>query len=146
MAPSEATQQANRAEMDPRRLVVVAYLVFGVIITMFLGRMIVVAGSRLGINGLESELLPSIDAATLVGFLITLGIGIYTWVTPKIRSLSLEVASELMRVTWPTWDDVRVSTLAVVAASVIASLLLFGMDTLSYKLMVEWLPGLWGAL
>ena len=38
------------------------------------------------------------------------------------------------------------STIAVVVASLVAAVLLFGMDTLSYKLMVDWLPALWGKL
>ena len=40
MSVTEASQQANRAEMDPRRLVVVSYLVFGLIMTLFLGRLV----------------------------------------------------------------------------------------------------------
>ena len=35
--------------------------------------------------------------------------------------------------------------LAVVVASLVAAVLLFGMDTLSYQLMVKWLPMLWSA-
>ena len=65
---------------------------------------------------------------------------------PKVKQLSLEVATELMRVTWPSSDDVRVSTIAVVVASLVAALILFGMDTLSYNLMVKWLPAVWGKL
>ena len=34
MSVTEASEQANRAEMDPRRLVVVSYLVFGLILTL----------------------------------------------------------------------------------------------------------------
>ena len=51
-----------------------------------------------------------------------------------------------MKVTWPTWAETRVSTLAVVVASLVAAVLLFGIDTLAYKLMVEWLPAVWGKL
>ena len=65
--------------------------------------------------------------------------------SPRWR-LSLEVANELMRVTWPSWEETRVSTFAVVVASVVAALVLFGIDTLSYKLMVDWLPTVWGKL
>jgi preprotein translocase subunit SecE len=65
---------------------------------------------------------------------------------PKTKGLALEVANELMRVTWPSWEETRVSTLAVVVASVIAAAVLFGIDSLSYKLMVDWLPALWGKL
>lgn len=38
------------------------------------------------------------------------------------------------------------STIAVVVASLVAAVLLFGMDSLSLALMVDWLPLLWGKL
>ena len=44
------------------------------------------------------------------------------------------------------WEETKVSTVAVVVASVVAGLILFCIDTMSYKLMVEWLPALWGKL
>ena len=53
------------------------------------------------------------------------------------------IATELMRVTWPSWEETRVSTFAVVIASVVAAVILFGIDTFSYKVMVDWLPALW---
>jgi preprotein translocase subunit SecE len=65
---------------------------------------------------------------------------------PKSHQVSMEVASELMRVTWPSWEETRVSTFAVVAASIIAGVLLFFIDSFSYKLMVDWLPHMWGKL
>jgi preprotein translocase subunit SecE len=146
MSATEASQQANRAEMDPRRLVVVSYLVFGIILTLFLGRMIELLLSRMGVGNAEILAGAGIKLADLLGFGITAGLAAYTWTNPKVKALSLEVATELMRVTWPSWEDVRVSTLAVVVASLVAAVILFGMDTLSYKLMVEWLPKLWGSL
>jgi preprotein translocase subunit SecE len=51
-----------------------------------------------------------------------------------------------MRVTWPSWEETKVSTIAVVVASLVAGVVLFCIDSLSYKLMVEWLPALWGKL
>ena len=38
------------------------------------------------------------------------------------------------------------STWAVVIASLVAGVLLFGIDTMAYKLMVQWLPALLGRL
>jgi preprotein translocase subunit SecE len=35
---------------------------------------------------------------------------------------------------------------AVVVASLVAAGVLFGIDTLAYKMMVDWLPTLWGKL
>ena len=144
MSASEASQQANRAEMDPRRLVVISYLLFGVVLTMFLGRLVGLLFARVGIG--DGEILPDIHLSVIVGFLMTAGLAAYSWTNPRIKALSMEVATELMRVTWPSWEDVRVSTLAVVVASLVAAVILFGMDTLSYNLMVKWLPALWGSL
>ena len=143
MSVTEASQQANRAEMDPRRLVVVSYLVFGIILTLFLGRLIEMLMGQVNITNTEILAGTGIKLADLLGFVITAGLAGYAWTNPKVKTLSLEVATELMRVTWPSWEDVRVSTIAVVVASLIAALILFGMDTLSYNLMVKWLPAAW---
>jgi preprotein translocase subunit SecE len=146
MSASEASQQANRAEMDPRRLVVVSYLVFGAVLTLFFGRLVELAFAQLAISNGEVLAGTGIKAADLVGFALAAGLGVYAWTNPKVKGLSLEVATELMRVTWPSWEDVRVSTFAVVVASLVAAVVLFGMDTLSYKVMVEWLPAILGGM
>lgn len=146
MSVTEASQQANRAEMDPRRLVVVSYLVFGLILTLFLGRLIEMLMAQVGVTNTEIITGTGIKVADLTGFVITVGSAVYAWTNPKVKSLSMEVATELMRVTWPSWEDVRVSTIAVVVASLVAAVILFGMDTLSYNLMVKWLPAVWGSL
>jgi len=49
-------------------------------------------------------------------------------------------------VTWPSWAETRTSTAAVVVASLVSAFILFGIDTVAYKLMVDWLPTLWGKL
>ena len=146
MSVTEASEQANRAEMDPRRLVIVSYLVFGLILTLLLGRLVEMLMGQLNITNTEIITGTGIKLADVLGFVITTGGVIYAWANPKVKQLSLEVATELMRVTWPSWDDVRVSTIAVVVASLVAALILFGMDTLSYSLMVKWLPAVWGKL
>lgn len=146
MSVDEASQQANRAEMDPRRLVVVSYLVFGIVLSLFLGRMIELAMGSLGVTNTELLSGTGIKLADVLGFAITAGLAAYAWTNPRLKQLSMEVATELMRVTWPSWEDVRVSTLAVVVASLVAAIILFGMDTLSYNLMVKWLPAVWGKL
>ncbi len=149
----EASDQANRSGMDPQRLVIIFYLLFGVVLALFLGY----HGS-----GGASGVLPSLWGAmgwkdvelgdglgwyvtSLLGVFIAAGVVATAFLHPKLKRLSLEVASELMRVTWPSWSETRVSTVAVVVASLIASVVLFGIDTLAYKLMVAWLPALWEA-
>jgi preprotein translocase subunit SecE len=146
MSASEASQQANRAEMDPRRLVVISYLVFGVVIALFFGHVLDAIFAQLNIKNAQLLEGTDIKVVYVLGVLISGGLGAYCWTNPKVKGLSLEVATELMRVTWPSFEETRISTIAVVVASIVAALILFGMDILSYKLMVDWLPALWGKL
>ena len=146
MSASDASQQANRAGMDPKRLVVVAYLVFGIIIALFLGHLLEVVLARVGVG--NGRPIDGLDWkwTDLTGIVVTAGLVFYCWTNAKIRTLALETATELMRVTWPSWHETRVSTAAVVVASLIAAVVLFTIDSVSYKLMVDWLPFIWGKL
>ncbi len=146
MSASDASQQANRAGMDPKRLVVVSYLVFGLVITLFLAHVLDQIAARFGLP--NARVLEGLDwkYTDVLGLVVTLGTGIFCWVNEKVRTTSLEIANELMRVTWPSWEETRLSTYAVVFASLVAALVLFGIDSLSYKLMIDWLPTLWGKL
>jgi preprotein translocase subunit SecE len=146
MAANDATTTANRSAMTPERLVVIFTLLLAIVLVLFLQHVIAPVWVAVGLpdrpffEGTEwtySSLVAVVVAAALLGG---------AWASPRIRTLALETASELMRVTWPSWPEVRVSTVAVVVASIVAGVVLFLIDTLSYKLMVEWLPALWGKL
>lgn len=145
-SPIEASEQANRSGLDPRRLVVIFLLVAGMVLTLFLGHALGLIWAQFGwsnpevVEGLEWR------ASSILGVVLALGGVLVTYFHPRTHQLSMEVASELMKVTWPSLEETRVSTFAVVVASLVAAVLLYGMDSLSYTVMVEWLPKLWGKL
>jgi len=148
MAQDEASLQANRSGMDPRRLVVIFLLLFGFILALFLEHVlheVVWAGFQWGdppvIEGLDESRITNV-----LGGGVAIGLMLFAWLHPRPKQLLLDVAGELMKVTWPSWGETRVSTIAVVVASVVASVILFAIDTIAYKLMVEWLPAVWGKL
>jgi preprotein translocase subunit SecE len=145
-AASEASQQANRSGMDPKRLVVIFYLIAGLIFALFLEHVCGLIWGRAGWS--DPTVIEGVDwqVSTLVGFVLAAGLAIGAYVHPKTHALSIEVASELMKVTWPSWAETKASTLAVIVASVVAAVLLFFIDTLAYNLMVEWIPSIWGKL
>lgn len=144
--PSEATQQANRAGMDPLRLVLGFYLAATVVLGLFFAHILTAVWARVGWP--NREVVPGIDAdvPTVVGYVLALALAVFAWVHPTPKRLAMESASELMKVTWPSWAETRVSTVAVVITSLVAAFILFGIDTLAYQLMVVWLPSLWGRL
>lgn len=126
--------------MDPRRLVVIAYMVFGLIIALFLGHMLELLFAQLNVP--NKKVIEGLDFtwAFVLGAGLAVALGIWSWTNPRVHTLSNEVASELMRVTWPSFEETRVSTIAVIVASLVASIVLFGIDTLALKVMVDWLP------
>jgi preprotein translocase subunit SecE len=143
---SEASQQANRSGMDPTRLVVIFYLVTTLVVALFLDHLLGQVWARFGWP--DPTLIEGSDwkATTVLGGALALGGAIGCYVHPRTKALSLEVAGELMKVTWPSLDETRIATLAVVVASLVAAFILFGIDTVSYKMMVDWIPVLWGKL
>ncbi|MBI3185062.1 MAG: preprotein translocase subunit SecE [Myxococcales bacterium] len=146
MAANEATAQANRSGLDPKRLVVMFYLVAGAVLAMFLGNVLEPLWAQVGWRNPEVIEGLDIQVTTLLGVGLAVALGAFALWNPRLKQLSLEVASELMKVTWPSWAETRVSTVAVVIASLVAAVILYGMDMLSYQVMVEWLPKFWGKL
>ncbi len=143
---NEAAQQANRSGMDPKRLVVIFYLLSGVVVALFLSNVLSMIWAQFGFP--DPEMIEGLQwkVTSILSVVLAVGIGLGCYFHPKIHQLSMEVASELMKVTWPSWAETRVSTIAVVVASLAAAVILFGIDTIAYKLMVDWLPALWGKL
>jgi preprotein translocase subunit SecE len=143
---TEASQQANRSAMDPKRVVVIFYLLAGIVLALFLERVFGMLWARFGWG--DPILVEGLDwkVSTLIGYLLALGLAVGAYMHPRSHTLSLDVAAELMKVTWPTWSETRASTVAVVVASLVAAVLLFCIDTLAYNLMVEWIPTMWGKL
>jgi preprotein translocase subunit SecE len=143
---SEASQQANRSAMDPKRLVVIFLLLAGIVTGLFLEHVLGLLWARFGWG--DPILVEGVDwqVSSLVGYLLALGLAILIWVHPKAHAVSTDIASELMKVTWPSWLETRTSTVAVIVASLVAAVILFFIDTIAYKLMVEWLPAVWGKL
>ena len=142
----EASQQANRSGMDPRRLVVIFLLVFGIIFALFLEHVFQLVWAQFTWS--DPEVVEGLGwrVTTLLSFVLSAALMVAIWVMQRPKAVSMEIASELMKVSWPSWGETRVATVAVVVASLVAAVVLFGIDTLAYKLMVEWLPAVWGKL
>ena len=143
---SEASQQANRSAMDPKRLVVIFLLLAGIVTGLFFEHVLGLIWARFGWG--DPILVEGVDwqVSTLVGYLLAVALVVFTWLHPKTHAVAIDIASELMKVTWPSWPETRSSTVAVIVASLVAAVILFFIDSIAYRLMVEWLPAVWGKL
>jgi len=60
----------------------------------------------------------------------------------KIKAYINEAINELLhKVTWPTWAELQSSAIVVMIASVLISILVFGMDT-SFRFIMKFIYGM----
>jgi len=143
MSANEASEKANRAKMDSKRLLAIVFLALGAVLALFLGHILDLLWTRLGWS--NPTLFEGLGWRTtsLMGFVFAAGAVAWAYFAKEPRMYAEEAANELMRVVWPSWAEVRISTMAVVITAFVAAFFLFVVDTFSYELMVEWLPRLW---
>ena len=54
----------------------------------------------------------------------------------SIRTIYADIVAELKKCTWPTWRELRESTVVVIVSVVLLSLYVWGLDTLSATLIM----------
>ncbi|MBN1655139.1 MAG: preprotein translocase subunit SecE [Deltaproteobacteria bacterium] len=78
--------------------------------------------------------LPEVDTVsiyiTIFSAAAAAALGRYLYVNQKINRLSHEVIAELVKVSWPTREEVSVSTVVVIITSIIASIILGTFDAI----------------
>ncbi len=139
---SSPSSTGLNAGMDAKRIVGIAYVVFAIVGVLFFTSLIESIFAALRWSNPMLLGVDQLSPASLIAFLITAGIIIACCVNKKVYSGSLDVATELKRVTWPTLAETKVSTIAVIIVSAIASIILFGFDFISSKVMSDWIPAL----
>jgi len=84
--------------------------------------------------------------STILGFGLAIALGTGTFLNPRLKELSYEVANELKKVTWPTRVETQRQTAAVLLFTVVFAGILGLFDATSSKVMTSWLPWLFGKL
>ena len=139
---SSPSSTSLNAGMDAKRIVGIAYVVFAIVGVLFFTSLIEGVFAALRWSNPVLLGVDQLSPASLVAFLVTAGIIVACCVNKRVYSGSLDIATELKRVTWPTLAETKVSTIAVIIVSAIASIILFGFDFISSKVMSDWIPAL----
>ncbi len=109
--------------VDPKRIVAIFYVLAAIFLGIFLEKVLGIVFSYTRWND------PAIfgedwTLTTVVGYAIAFATAVVLWRTPRSHEVSLEIASELKKVTWPTLRETRAATVAVVVATFVAAVLL----------------------
>jgi preprotein translocase subunit SecE len=109
--------------VDPKRLVGIFFVLATLAIAVFLEKVLALVFSyaRWSDVAVFGE---DWTVSTVLGFVIAVVAAVVLWRTPKVQTTSLDIASELKKVTWPTFRETRAATVAVVIATFVAAIIL----------------------
>ncbi len=111
-----------------KRIVVIFYVLAAVALGMFLKTVLDAVFSNVGVN--DVEIVFGWSLSDVIGFAVAFATAVIVWRIPRIQQVSLEVALELQRVTWPSLRETRAATIAVIVASFVAAAILGVFDAL----------------
>jgi preprotein translocase subunit SecE len=119
--------------IEPKRMVVVFFVLAAIAVGVFLEKVLglVFAYGRWTDPALFGE---DWTLTTVLGYAVAVAAAIVLWRMPRTQTVSLEVASELKKVTWPTMRETRAATVAVVIATFAAAVILGVFDYVWAKL------------
>jgi preprotein translocase subunit SecE len=115
--------------IDPRRMVLIFYVLAAIALGIFLEKILGLVFSYARWND-AAVFGEDWTLSTVVGFVLAAAAGLVFWRMPKTQTVSLEIAGELKKVTWPTLRETRAATVAVVIATAIAAVILGAFDSL----------------
>ena len=114
--------------MGVTRYVNLAFVACGFLAWIVLAELFAFSMDLFG-SGLNKPLIGvNFRIADLVALVVAVGATIYTRRHDQISTFAMEVGNELSKVTWPSWDETRLSTIVVIIATLIISLILATFD------------------
>ncbi len=122
--------------VDPKRIVAIAFPLAAIFLGIFLAKVLALAFSYTRWNDFP-VFGEDWTITAVAGFGAAVVAAAVAWRTPRLHTASLEVAGELKKVTWPSLRETRAATLAVIAATFVAAVIL-GM----FDYVWAWLSGL----
>jgi len=111
--------------VDPKRLVAIFFVFAAIVLGVFLEKLAEVGLSFARFN--DQQVLWDLTWSDLVkyaSYAVAAVAALVVWRNPRTQTVSLEVAGELKKVTWPSLRETRAATVAVVVATFVAALIL----------------------
>jgi preprotein translocase subunit SecE len=109
--------------IEPKRLVAIFFVLAAIAIGVFLEKLLGLVFSYARWNDV-AVFGEDWTLSTVIGFAVAAAAAVVAWRTPRVQTVSLEIAGELKKVTWPTFRETRAATVAVVVATFIAAVIL----------------------
>jgi len=109
--------------VDPKRIVAIFFFFAAIVVGIFLERILAIAFSYARVSDV-AVFGDDWTLTTVIGYAVAAIAAVVAWRTPRVHAVSLQVAQELERVTWPSWRETRASTVAVIIFTFVAAAIL----------------------
>jgi preprotein translocase subunit SecE len=117
--------------MTNTRIIAIGYVVLAIAAGLFLEHVFLATfGNFSPTQPLTRPLWSEWTWCSIIGLGLAGATALYLWVNPKTQEVSMEIAGELRKVSWPSFAETRAATIAVIVASMIAAVLLGLFDVL----------------
>ena len=120
---------------QPKRIVAIFYVLAALAVGMFLEKVIELSFVAAAVN--DFPVIGDWTLSTMLGYGLAAVAAVVVWRVPRTQQVSMEIALELRRVTWPSLRETRASTIAVIIASFVAAALL-GVFDLAWGAIATW--------
>lgn len=118
---------------DVKRYVNLAFIIAGIIMSWFLMKMSGWLMDELSFP--DARLMGEhVTYSTIAGGVLAVIITVALWKWPKVYAGALNVAREMKKVSWPTFDETKHAMKVVVVFSCIIAAILFGFDFVAKEL------------
>lgn len=109
--------------VESKRIVAIFYFFAAVVVGIFLEKVlgIVFSYARINDTGVFGD---DWTVTTVLGYGIAAVLAVLAWRSPRVNGVSMQVAQELERVSWPNLRETRASTVAVVVFTFVAAFML----------------------
>lgn len=105
-----------------KRYVAIFYVLAALALGVFLEKVFELVFGAAGIN--DFSVFSDWTLSFVLGMAAAAVIAFVVWRIPRTQQVSLEIALELRRVTWPSMRETRAATIAVIFASFVAAVIL----------------------
>ncbi|HET8724386.1 MAG TPA: preprotein translocase subunit SecE [Anaeromyxobacteraceae bacterium] len=109
--------------VEPKRVVAIFYILAAVVVGIFLEKILALSFSYARLNDV-AVFGDDWTLTTVLGYAIAAAAAVLAWRSPRINAVSMQVAQELEKVSWPSMRETRASTVAVVVFTFVAAFLL----------------------
>jgi preprotein translocase subunit SecE len=127
------TAEGKAGGVDPKRMAVIFFVLAALAVGVFLEKVLGLVFSYARWNDL-AVFGEDWTLTTVLGYAIAVVAAVVAWRTTRVQTVSIEIASELKKVNWPTLRETRAATVAVVIATFVAAVVLGVFDYVWAKL------------